>query len=314
MAIKFECECGKVLTAQDGSEGKRARCPACRRMLLVPAALRLDAAPDAEAPTPSEATGGIRCPNCGQPMATEAVICIQCGFDRRTGAKAQPEKTKRRPGWQPRFSLRTVGSIAIGLGVLAAVWFFVLRPIWGKVRLNAAMGYVANGDLKKALRELESLQHSVGASDRERVQLWIRQIQLELDKNTGKVLDDGIELKHDAVALDVRKKGFPGGAILVAVSVTNKTKAPLTLREQHFYVRGISDIVLVSSGHSDNTIEGLEVPPGQTKEGNIAFRKMPNHPVRKGKGAPGIFESHANTYFYLSFNDGTHYVKRVFPF
>ena len=36
MAIKFKCPCGRTLSAPDGSEGKKARCPKCREVTRVP--------------------------------------------------------------------------------------------------------------------------------------------------------------------------------------------------------------------------------------------------------------------------------------
>ena len=35
MAIRFECPCGKHLTAPDGSEGRRVRCPVCRSVFRI---------------------------------------------------------------------------------------------------------------------------------------------------------------------------------------------------------------------------------------------------------------------------------------
>lgn len=36
MAIKFECDCGQRIKAQDGSEGRWVRCPKCRSKVAVP--------------------------------------------------------------------------------------------------------------------------------------------------------------------------------------------------------------------------------------------------------------------------------------
>ena len=37
MAIKVTCSCGKKLRAKDEAAGKRAKCPACGKIVVVPA-------------------------------------------------------------------------------------------------------------------------------------------------------------------------------------------------------------------------------------------------------------------------------------
>lgn len=60
--------------------------------------------PDAESPqSPDAARGQVAtCPGCGTPMPTEAVLCVQCGLDKRTGAQRvteiQQEKLKSERG------------------------------------------------------------------------------------------------------------------------------------------------------------------------------------------------------------------------
>ena len=36
MSIKFRCKCGKKLSAPDGSEGKKAKCPGCHHVSRIP--------------------------------------------------------------------------------------------------------------------------------------------------------------------------------------------------------------------------------------------------------------------------------------
>ena len=36
MSIRFRCECGKKLSAPDGSEGKKAKCPSCHQVTRIP--------------------------------------------------------------------------------------------------------------------------------------------------------------------------------------------------------------------------------------------------------------------------------------
>ncbi|HUT32432.1 MAG TPA: zinc ribbon domain-containing protein [Planctomycetota bacterium] len=313
MPIKFQCECGKMLTAPDGTEGRRARCSACQRVVTIPSALQFD---DGEATTPPPAAaGGEACPSCGRPLAPEAALCVQCGFDRRTGRQVGFSRRPRTEGRRRITVQFPVVKVAVAAGVVAllvAGWFFVAAPLLGKMRVTNAVGYVINGDLKRAVTAFEELQPKVSAADRERVDLWLRQLPLEIEKNAGKTLDQGSEVKSDTVLMDLGKPIVMSGAVVVKMRVTNRTMAPLTVRNDYFYLRGLSDIVLVAT-HDDNSLDGVVVKPGETREGKVVFRKVPVHPVHKGK-ASGAFDSAGATYFYIMYNDGANYVKRMLPF
>ncbi|MBM4032347.1 MAG: DUF4352 domain-containing protein [Planctomycetes bacterium] len=312
MPIKFQCECGKALTAKDGSEGKRAKCPACQRVVTIPAAseLRLEDAP-AEFKPPEEASPDA-CPSCGQAMGAEAVLCVQCGYDRRTKSRLGPGPEKPKTRVTFAFPFVKVAIVAGAVGLLVAGWFLLGAPLLGKMNMMNAVGYVNDGKLARAQKAFEELRPKLSGADQERADLWLKQIPLEMAKNAGKTLDQGGEVKPKEVVIDMKKPTPMSGALVVPMRITNHTKEPLTLRNAHFYLRGVEDIVLVAT-HQDNSLDGVVVGPGETREGRVVFRKMPEHPVRKGKSA-GAFDSAASTYYYLSFNDGTHYVKRMLPF
>jgi len=82
--MDIECpnpECGKVLSVPDGMRGQTAKCPDCDAGIQVP-------------DEPAEAAS--ECPECGSALAEEAVICVQCGYNLKTGehmhaASAEPE-------------------------------------------------------------------------------------------------------------------------------------------------------------------------------------------------------------------------------
>jgi hypothetical protein len=104
--IEFSCaSCGKRYKLEDHMAGKRAKCK-CGSVLQVPSA---SVAPAAEAemktvtmtsPAPvapprktppaapePEPAAAAQCPSCGAEMAATAVLCIECGFDKRTGKR-----------------------------------------------------------------------------------------------------------------------------------------------------------------------------------------------------------------------------------
>lgn len=93
MAIEFSCQhCGKALTTSEDKAGRKARCPQCREMIVVPAAPAespYQASPDADHElTIDQQT----CPLCGAEQPATARQCSQCG------ESLQPEKFSRARG------------------------------------------------------------------------------------------------------------------------------------------------------------------------------------------------------------------------
>jgi len=84
MPIPVRCSCGKTLAVKEEHAGKKVRCPACRAVLEVPA--------------PPAAQGGRACPGCGGELAGGAVVCVNCGYDTRTGRKLQAAVPSRQRG------------------------------------------------------------------------------------------------------------------------------------------------------------------------------------------------------------------------
>ena len=313
MPIKFQCECGKVLTAPDGSGGKRARCSACKRAVTIPKEFHLAAAEEEATPLPGSEPGEEACPSCRRPLPAEAVLCIHCGFDRRTGIQVGfgPQPRGGRRGVTFTFPVVKVAVVAGVVLVLAAAWFFVVSPLLGKMAMTNAVGYVTNGDLRKAQTAFEELQPKLTGEDKERADLWLRQIPLELEKNRGKTLDQGTEVHSDTVKIELKKPKTMVGAIVVGMRITNNGLVPLTLRNALFYLRGVEDIVPVAM-HDGNTLDGVVVKAGETREGDVVFRKAPEHQVQKGKSS-GL-GSVGGSYLYLIFNDGTNYAKYMLEF
>ena len=280
MSVKARCECGAALRAEDDAAGGRATCPSCGRAV---------------------------CPRCSGTLARDAVLCVKCGYDLRTGATARiagAEEDAPRRGFA--FPLHTVIRVGLVVLVLGAAWLFIGAPIVANLRIGYGLSYMRNGDLHKALAHFEEIRGSVGGSARQSVDLRIRQIKLEIEKNTGATLGDGVPIESGSVAMAVERQKGSGGALLFKVTLQNHGQTPLTLREDHFYLRGLSDVSTVGS-HVDNSIEGLVVPPGETKEGIVAFRGLPIVPVQQRVGFITL------PVHFLIFNDGANYVKIMLP-
>jgi predicted RNA-binding Zn-ribbon protein involved in translation (DUF1610 family) len=162
MSAELECGgCGKRLKVRPEWEGKKAKCPACGAVSVVRAAepareaavrpadfpgpgsppppgnvltvepvdaLPLQPAPDAgqgRAPAPA-AGGDDACPECGQPMARDAVICLDCGFNRKTGKQLKTVSRRVERTWYLGgvFEPAVIVVFVLLILVLGAVAFF----------------------------------------------------------------------------------------------------------------------------------------------------------------------------------------------
>ena len=86
--ISVNCShCGLVFSVVDELAGQSTACPQCGKQVAIlasglcpPKVAKLQIKRD------NVISGGRRCPSCGGTLPPEAVICIQCGYDTRTGA------------------------------------------------------------------------------------------------------------------------------------------------------------------------------------------------------------------------------------
>ena len=75
--IEFSCpSCNLVLAAPEDMAGQLVECPECNNQMAVPG----EAAP-------AEDAGAGACPECGQAMPEESVLCMGCGFHIKLGKK-----------------------------------------------------------------------------------------------------------------------------------------------------------------------------------------------------------------------------------
>jgi hypothetical protein len=134
MSAELECGgCGKRLKVRPEWAGKKVKCPACGTTSVVGAAgsvreAAVRAAPPGAAPPPPAAgvltvepvdvvplepsadTGQGRaatpdgggddaCPECGRSMARDAIICLDCGFNRKTGKQLKTVSKRVERTW-----------------------------------------------------------------------------------------------------------------------------------------------------------------------------------------------------------------------
>ncbi len=123
MPIKAECgSCHKRFKAPDKLAGKKVKCPQCGGVIPIPKPqppkeeegdlYALADEPKAAAPaTVAPQAAPSNCPSCGSALLDNAVLCVLCGFDLRTGQKVEtqpaplhaaagPQVTLGRTDWQ----------------------------------------------------------------------------------------------------------------------------------------------------------------------------------------------------------------------
>jgi hypothetical protein len=98
--ISVMCPCGKKLKAPASAVGKKAKCPKCGNVMTVKAPPppeednSLDALYDLAAAGEQAAAKqqlAPRCPGCQSPLAANAVLCVNCGYDTRSGKSLAPK-------------------------------------------------------------------------------------------------------------------------------------------------------------------------------------------------------------------------------
>lgn len=157
MTIAVQCgSCRKRLTAKDKLAGRKIKCPQCGGVLTIP---KPAAAPEApRKPTeppddyavasppagePGSSTAGTagaaekapdtgpKCASCGASLKAGAVICVECGYDLRTGKKREvsgPEESAERRAF-PWVKVSIIGASCVGLVVMGIVGFIMFQPL-----------------------------------------------------------------------------------------------------------------------------------------------------------------------------------------
>ncbi len=113
----------------------------------------------------------------------------------------------------------------------------------------------------------------------------------------------GDEVSSPALLMQIANVRTETSGLIFELVVDNLDSAPLTLKNEYFYLRGGADIVLVAN-HTANTLDGVVVSPNETVEGVVAFRKLPVQPVVVHVGTS------VEHYYFVIFNDGKDYVKK----
>lgn len=119
MPIVVQCSaCKKQFQAGDHLAGKQVKCPACQAVLVLPASQQaaaptgnsLDELLAEEMPQRHAGLAGqaeVKCPGCGIPVREDAVLCVNCGYNFRTGRQIVPDTpSQRRAHYEARDDAR----------------------------------------------------------------------------------------------------------------------------------------------------------------------------------------------------------------
>jgi len=181
--VAIKCQCGGKFRVPAAARGKRIKCPKCAQPLAVP-----KSAPSAVSkPAPSAmsaksrpipaasddlladlaghesaapgATPSSMCPNCTASIASDALICVECGYNTRTGQLMGAGASGDIPGVSAGEAARSLGkagagllgSLAgsfgeLGLGVtLSALGAILGGVIWYAIArgIEAELGWIA---------------------------------------------------------------------------------------------------------------------------------------------------------------------------
>ncbi|MCF7854906.1 MAG: hypothetical protein K9N51_08915 [Candidatus Pacebacteria bacterium] len=125
---RIECtSCHVTLEVEDDYfselQGQTIACPECSADITIPASphLRLK----------QKSVTARTCPHCGSAFPPGAVLCVQCGYDTRTGRKLNPQYSSPRHNRKPNGIIWGIAGAAVVISIVIAVAISNSNP-WQK--------------------------------------------------------------------------------------------------------------------------------------------------------------------------------------
>ena len=125
MVKRLECTaCHVTLEIEDDYfaelQGQTIDCPECAAEINIPESPRLQLK---QQPKPARA-----CPNCGSAFPADAILCVQCGYDTRTGRVLRAQQSTPRQTRKPKGIIWGIAGATVAIGIVLAVVVSNSRP------------------------------------------------------------------------------------------------------------------------------------------------------------------------------------------
>jgi hypothetical protein len=147
MDVEFACRgCHSRLRADSLHAGAQAQCPRCAQLNDIPSGPTPSLPPPLPGITTAPGPVGERCPSCDSPLAAAAVLCIECGYDRRSGRQRRRKVKRLDRRWTAGPSLlsrllRLAATLVVLL--IALVLALAATPVWPPMLLVAPLVFLA---------------------------------------------------------------------------------------------------------------------------------------------------------------------------
>jgi hypothetical protein len=189
----------------------------------------VEAADDPRPSRPAKRRKG--CPECGSPLEKRAVLCIECGYDLRTGEKLTTEVKRLNlyldPGWPPVLRYVLLGLLVLlllfvtGLLVLNRVDIAIVLVVllFGILALVLAIGTFPRWNLrrtKKGRLMLGKVWHIAFVP--------VGTVEMNLKRFSGVVIHYEVPSRHQPVNPVFAQYGLIGGLIGALIMTRNEAQ------------------------------------------------------------------------------------------
>ncbi len=146
----FTCPyCQKQLEAENDMVGMELECPACDKMLKIPPEKTQESTQMEKLIYP----GTKFCPNCKKDIASDAIICVNCGFDLKSGKKLVTKKdtisANQTPSLQSSQKSHLVNCLVNKLIKITMASFILVITCWAYTVVFPRSGLVSMNNYKK---------------------------------------------------------------------------------------------------------------------------------------------------------------------
>lgn len=287
MPIVIKCnDCGKAMKAPDKYAGKAVKCPSCGSALRVPGG---------ESPAAADGEGQAT-PAAPTPPGQAA------GYVSPFGPKPRPEPAEESAGQQaPKALMLMIGAgVTISIAVLVLLVWFGGKAIFSVASYERSFEYFRTGELDEAVNELREAVANSGGDGKRAAEQMLAIVENEQKNNLPDVLAEGLAVLSPDVEITTKEPMRIKRRFLIPFRFTNTSSQAVTLRDKYFYLRGGRDITYFFDKDGTTPIDGVVVQPGEEYQGELPFFRHPTVP--------------ANSLYFLIFNDGQIYDKKVIKY